>query len=207
MGFREQLRTYPELLQSPRFWGYSLCAAFGSGAFFAFLGGAPYVAERIFGLTPVETGFALGAPAIGYAFGNYLSGRLSISVGINRMALYGTITTLSGLGASLLLGLIGLQSPLLFFTFCTVFGIGNGMMLPNTMAGALSVRPHLAGTASGLSGALMIGGGAALSQFAGFALVGSDKALPLQWIMFLSGLLSLLAILLVNQRARRHVVA
>ena len=37
-GFREQVRTYPELLQSPRSWGYVLCSAFSSGAFFALLG-------------------------------------------------------------------------------------------------------------------------------------------------------------------------
>ena len=74
-GFREQIRTYPELLSSPRFWGYVLCAAFGSGAFFALLGGASFVASEIFGLSPLWSGIALGAPAIGYAFGNFLSGR------------------------------------------------------------------------------------------------------------------------------------
>ncbi|MEO0810886.1 MAG: Bcr/CflA family drug resistance efflux transporter, partial [Pseudomonadota bacterium] len=26
-SFRDQLRTYPELFRSPRFWGYVLCAA------------------------------------------------------------------------------------------------------------------------------------------------------------------------------------
>ncbi len=39
MGFAEQLKGYPVLLTSPRFWGYSLCAAFGSAAFFALLAG------------------------------------------------------------------------------------------------------------------------------------------------------------------------
>ncbi|MEO0866048.1 MAG: MFS transporter, partial [Pseudomonadota bacterium] len=38
-----QFREYPELLRSPRFWGYSLAAAFCSGSFFAYLGGAPFV--------------------------------------------------------------------------------------------------------------------------------------------------------------------
>jgi DHA1 family bicyclomycin/chloramphenicol resistance-like MFS transporter len=43
------------------------------------------------------------------------------------------------------------------------------MVLPNATSGMLSVRPHLAGTASGLGGALMLGGGAALSALAGRA--------------------------------------
>ena len=37
--------------------------------------------------------------------------------------------------------------------------------MPNATAGLLSVRPHLAGSASGLGSAIMIGGGAALSVF------------------------------------------
>jgi MFS transporter, DHA1 family, multidrug resistance protein len=38
-----QVRMYPAVLRSRRFWGYAVAAAAGSGAFFAFLGGAPYV--------------------------------------------------------------------------------------------------------------------------------------------------------------------
>jgi DHA1 family bicyclomycin/chloramphenicol resistance-like MFS transporter len=60
---------------------------------------------------------------------------------------------------SLLLFLAGLKTALVFFGFMTFVGLGNGMVLPNATSGMLSVRPHLAGTASGLGGAIMIGGG------------------------------------------------
>ena len=43
-----QFAEYPELLTSPRFWGYSLAAAFCSGAFFAYLGGGPFVGSVVF---------------------------------------------------------------------------------------------------------------------------------------------------------------
>ena len=206
MSFRDQFRTWPELLQSPRFWGYSACAAFGSGAFFAFLGGASFVAANIYGLSPLMSGFALGAPAIGYAIGNGLSGRFSVELGINRMALFGNLITLLGLGTSLSLTLAGFESAWVFFGFCTMLGLGNGMMLPNATAGLLSVRPHLAGTASGLGGALMIGGGAALSQLAGYILT-EDSALPLQALMVSSAVLALLSILYVIRREGRVVPA
>ena len=42
-GFAAQVAEYPKLLTSQRFWGYCLAAAFASGAFFAYLGGAPFV--------------------------------------------------------------------------------------------------------------------------------------------------------------------
>jgi MFS transporter, DHA1 family, multidrug resistance protein len=203
MGFGEQLKGYPELLTSPRFWGYSACAAFGSGAFFALLGGSSFVAGEVFGLSPLWTGIALGTPAFGYLFGNFLSGRYSIRIGINRMALMGALVATAGLGLSLAISLAGISHPLIFFGLCTTLGLGNGMMLPSATSGLLSVRPRLAGTASGLGGAIMIGGGAALSAAASSLLTPATGTLPLQVIMFASSVLSAISILLVMWRARQ----
>ncbi|WP_333713593.1 multidrug effflux MFS transporter [Yoonia sp.] len=202
-GFREQFRTYPELLKSPRFWGYVLCSAFASGGFFALLGGTSFIADTIFGLSPIWSGIALGAPAIGYAAGNFISGRFSVRYGVNRMAILGSLVLMVGMGASLLLTLSGVIHPLAFFGFCVFLGLGNGIVLPNVMAGSISVRPHLAGTASGLGGAIMIGGGAALSQFAGSILTVDSGTLPLQLIMFATSVLSLLSVLFVIWRERQ----
>ncbi len=202
VSFADQLRGYPELLVSPRFWGYAMCAAFASGAFFALLGGASFVAGEVFGLTPLWSGIALGAPAVGYAFGNFMSGKYSVKLGVNRMAMLGSYIIIFGLGASLLLSLLGYNHPLLFFGFCTFLGVGNGITLPNVTAGLLSVRPHLAGTASGLGGALMVGGGAGLSQFAGGMLDVETGTLPLQWLMLGTAVAALLSVLFVVWRER-----
>ncbi|QQA41327.1 multidrug effflux MFS transporter [Pelagovum pacificum] len=203
IGFREQARTWPELLASQRFWGYTATMAFASGAFFAFLGGSSFVAEDIFGLSSLGTGIALGAPAIGYVIGNGLSGRYSTKVGVNRMVLAGTGIASAGMGTSLLLALIGVNSAVAFFAFCTTLGLGNGMTLPNATAGQLSVRPHLAGTASGLGGAIMIGGGAVLSALAGVMLSTETGPLPLQALMFAVSVLSMVSILSVIRREKR----
>ena len=202
IGIAQQLRGYPDLLRSQRFWGYALCAAFGSGAFFALLGGSSFVAGEVFHLSPFWTGLALGSPAVGYALGNFLSGRFVVRLGVNRMALIGTAVASAGMGLSLVLSLLGLVHPLLFFGFCTFLGMGNGMMLPAATAGLLSVRPDLAGTASGLGGAIMIGGGAAMAALAGAMLTPETGALPLQAIMFATSLMAGVAILFVIRRAR-----
>ena len=202
-SFAAQIRDYPELFAAPRFWGYALGAAFASGAFFAFLGGAPYAAAEIYGMTPFWTGVAFGAPAVGYALGNFLSGRLSVRLGIDRMMLAGAAIVTVGMGTSVLLALAGLSHPAAFFGFVTTVGLGNGMVLPNATAGLLSVRPHLAGTASGIGGAIMIGGGAALSVLAGLVLEGASSSLPLQTLMLSTSLMSVICTLYVIRRARR----
>jgi DHA1 family bicyclomycin/chloramphenicol resistance-like MFS transporter len=67
----------------------------------------------------------------------------------------------------------------------------------------LSVRPHLAGTASGLGGAIMIGGGAGLSALAGASLNETTGALPLLYIMLATALAAVVSILAVFWRERR----
>jgi DHA1 family bicyclomycin/chloramphenicol resistance-like MFS transporter len=201
-GLAAQVRRYPLLLRSRRFWGYSLCATFASGAFFALLGGAAFVSGRIFDLSPMWTGIALGSPSVGYILGNFIAGRFSARVGIDRMALAGCAVAATGLGASLLLTVLGLGGAWVFFGFCIFLGLGNGMTLPNAMAGSISVRPELAGTASGLSGAIMTAGGAVLSVLAAAVLSAETGTWPLQAIMVGSVAVAGLMLLLVRGSAQ-----
>ncbi|WP_120500896.1 multidrug effflux MFS transporter [Roseovarius sp. EL26] len=200
---RNQFREYPTLLKSYRFWGYSMASALSSGAFFAYLGGGPFVGAHVFDLPPAKLGLYFGAPAIGYLLGNFLSGRLSVRVGVNRMVLWGTLIASAGIALNLLMFELNIGSALSFFGLMTFLGLGNGMTIPNATAGALSVHSDLVGTASGLSGALMIGGGAALSALAGVMLTSNSGAFPLLWIMLVSSVLGVFAIGAVMMRERR----
>lgn len=203
ISFMDQVRTYPALLKSRRFWGYVGCASFASGSFFAYLGGAPYVGNVVFGLTSSQIGLLFAITAVGYAAGNFVAGRYSVRVGMNRMVLMGSLVTVAGLGLLCLLTLAGVHSALVFFGFTLAVGLGNGMILPNANAGMLSIRPDLAGTASGLGGAIQIGGGAALAALAGALLTEGATEMPLVLLMLVSAALSLLSILAVMRRARK----
>lgn len=202
-GLRAQLADYPELLTSPRFWGYAAAAMFASGAFFAYLGGAPFIGTEIYHLEPAMLGLLFGAAAFGYLFGNGVAGRYSVRFGIDRMILVGASVSTTGLALSLALHLAGFAHPLVFFGLMIPLGFGNGMVLPNATSGTLGVRPHLAGSASGLGGALMIGGGAALSALSGTLLSVATGAWPLIALMLASSALSVVAILAVMRRAAR----
>ncbi len=199
---RQQFREYPELLRSPRFWGYSMAAACCSGAFFAYLGGAPFVGSEVFGMEPAELGLYFGAPAIGYFVGNFITARMATKLGVNTLVLCGCLANAVGGSVSMLIFLAGYGSPLTFFGMMTLVGLGNGLCIPNATAGLLSVRPHLAGTASGLGGAVMIGGGAGLSILAGSLLSKETGAYPLLWIMLLTAAAGVASILVVIRREK-----
>lgn len=203
VSLMDQVRTYPDLLTSRRFWGYTLAAAFASGCFFAYLGGAPYVGDKIFGLSSTHVGALFALTAIGYAAGNFFAGRFSVRVGMNRMILIGTVVTTLGLTLLVVLTWAGLSGPTVFFGLTMFMGMGNGICLPNANAGILSVRPELAGTASGLGGAILIGGGAALAALAGVLLGPGASEMPLILLMLASSVASVIAILFVIRRARQ----
>jgi len=195
-----QFQNYPILLTSKRFWGYCLASAFGSGAFFVYLGGAPAVGAEVYALDPQSVGLFLGAPAFGYFFGNFIAGRYSKSLGIDLMVLYGLSLALFGMSLSFAISALGYGSALSFFGFMTFVGLGNGMSIPNATAGMLAIKPELAGTASGLGSAMMIGGGAALSALAGPVLHMGSGDLALIALMWLSVFIGILLILLVIKR-------
>jgi len=192
-NFSEQFRAYPELLVSRRFWGYSLVLVFASGTFFAYLGGAPFVGNTFYGLSATEVGLYLSITPFGYMIGNGLSGRFAGAIGLYRMILVGASIILCVMSMPLITAWLGVTHPLGFFGFTFAIGLGNGLILPSASAGVLDVRPTLAGSASGLSGALMTFGGAGLSALSGFLLTETSGAYPLIFCIVGSSFLCLIS--------------
>jgi DHA1 family bicyclomycin/chloramphenicol resistance-like MFS transporter len=201
-SFAAQFRTYPELFRSRRFWGYSASVAFASGTFFAFLGGGPWVASEILGMSPAALGIHFAFIAFGYMVGNFFSGRYAARVGLQAMMLIGGIVTTAGVLLALVLFTWGAATPNSFFGAMMLVGLGNGLVLPSANAGMVSVRPELAGSASGIGGALQIGSGALLAALAGAVLSPATGAWPLLAIMLASALLGVLSTLDLMRRGR-----
>lgn len=190
-GMTSQFRSYPELLTSRRFWGFVFSAMFASGMFFAYIGGAPYVAQYHLSLSPSALGVYFIFIAIGYMFGNFLSGRYAARAGVFTMMIAGALIAASGIILSLVYFSLGGSHAAGFFGPLFFLGMGNGMVLPSANAGMISVRPHLAGSAAGLGGAMQIGGGAALSVLAGHLLTPQSGPFPLLWLMLAAGILGI----------------
>ena len=108
----------------------------------------------------MEMGIYFMVIAGGYMLGNYVSGRYSARLGILPMIIGGSLLPVA---AVLLLGFFLLGetlTPLQFYGPMFLVGLGNGICLPSIIAGSVSVRPDLAGAASGLTASMQIGMGA-----------------------------------------------
>ncbi|MBA3042181.1 MAG: multidrug effflux MFS transporter [Alphaproteobacteria bacterium] len=194
-SFSAQFKAWPGLLASPQFWGYTAVVTFTSGAFFAFLGGTPFIGATLMHMSPSTLGLQFIFIAAGYMAGNFVSGRYARRYGTSNMMLAGTIAMIVGTLIPAAFLLAGVGSALAFFGPQVIVGFGNGLTLPSANAGVVSVKPHLAGSASGLSGAIAMGGGAGTSVFASSILTVETGAMPMLLVMLACGVLAVAAIL------------
>jgi MFS transporter, DHA1 family, multidrug resistance protein len=181
-----------ELLREPAFAGYVLSAALISGPYYAVTGGGPHVVLTIMGRGPTEFGLWLVFASAGYMAGNFLAGSLSVRYGGHAMLWWGLLVTAAGAAmSSLWVELVPHAGPAAIFMPLFVIYVGNGMGLPNAIAGAISVRPQAAGTAAGVTGCVQMGWGAVVAQLVAYPLEGATSASPLTTIMVVQALAGL----------------
>ena len=166
-SFGAQFRAYPDLFRAKLFWAYCVLLVFSVGGFYAFLGGAPQVGAAAYGLTPAWLGVGMGSISGGFMIGNIVSTRMARHWGIVRLMVVGRWCAVLGPVMAIAAIAAGLNHPAVMFAGVIGVGLGNGLTLPGANAGVMSVAPRLAGSASGLSGALTLAGGAAISTVVG----------------------------------------
>ena len=167
------LAAYRGIWAIPAFRAYAAVTACSTGVFFAFLGGAPYVVVQGMGHSPFTFALAFATISIAFALGNWIAGRHATRFGIMRLLSAGVLTCTGG---ALLAALALLAFPphiLGFFLPMALVAVGNGISQPSAIAGALSTRPQLAGTASALVGAMQMGFGALMTFVVGLVEFGA----------------------------------
>jgi MFS transporter, DHA1 family, multidrug resistance protein len=188
--FKSDVRA---LAASPRFFGYALCAGFGSAPFFSFIGGASYVAVNMLGRTSAEYGLWFFVPVFGFMTGNFAVSRLAARFGIDVLIWWGIALTIAGclINVAVYLAVPGMAT---VFLPHLIIGFGNGLLLPTAVAGAVSLRPQVAGTASGMTGFIQMAIGAVAAQLSGHLLAGAADAMPMLLLMLFFGIATAAAV-------------
>jgi DHA1 family bicyclomycin/chloramphenicol resistance-like MFS transporter len=161
-GFRGDVGT---LITSRAFIGYALCQVLASQIIFAFAGGGPYIVVTQMGRTSAEYGAWFATTAFAYLAGNLFCVRFAPRHSLQRLIWFGLALQLAGSLLNLAWSLTGLnQAPGWLFGTQMIVMFANAFVMSNSIAGALSVRPEAAGTASGAMGFLQMGIGSLISQ-------------------------------------------
>jgi DHA1 family bicyclomycin/chloramphenicol resistance-like MFS transporter len=173
-GFRGDVGS---LFSSRAFVGYLLCQVLASQIIFAFAGGGPYIVVTQMGRTSAEYGAWFATTGFAYLVGNLFCVRFAPRHSLERLIWFGLALQFAGSLLNLVWGIAGLnQAPSFLFGTQMIVMIANAFVMSNSAAGAISVRPEAAGTASGAMGFLQMGIGSLVSQFG--AWLGGHFATP-----------------------------
>lgn len=191
-----------ELAGSRKFLGYVITLGLGTMPFFTFVGGAPHIFAGVMHYTSAAYGFGFALVSLGYLGGTTLTARFVVRFSVDGLIGCGLGCVVVGSVLMLLstlyfpdAGMASIIVPQILMSF------GNGMFMPNSVAGAISVRPHAAGTASGIAGCAQMGAGAAGAQIVSYLLVGATSAMPMVLMIVGTAFLSLIPYLLLSRRA------
>ena len=161
-GFRGDVGS---LLTSRAFIGYMLCQVLASQIIFIFAGAGPYIVVTQMGRSSAEYGAWFATTAFAYLIGNLFCVRFAPRHSLEKLIWFGLALQLAGSLLNLGWGVAGLnQAPSWLFGTQMLVTFANAFVMSNSAAGAISIRPEAAGTASGAMGFLQMGLGSLLSQ-------------------------------------------
>ena len=141
-------------------------------------GGTPFIATTLLGMSGTEFGIYFAFVPFGFFLGNWITAGLAVRLGIVVMIIAGNfLSFVSGIISVFLLSLEW-QHPFALFAPMYLMGLANGLSIANGTAGAVSIRPALAGAASGIAGSMQMGFGAVATVFTGYLLTLTQSPLP-----------------------------
>jgi MFS transporter, DHA1 family, multidrug resistance protein len=181
-GFRGDVGS---LIKNRAFIGYVLCQVLASQIIFTFAGGGPYIVVTQMGRTTAEYGAWFATTGFAYLVGNLFCVRFAPRHSLEKLIWFGLALQLGGSLLNLVWSFAGInQAPGWLFGTQMIVTVANAFVMANASAGAISVRPEAAGTASGAMGFLQQGVGALLSQFGAYLGGHSTTTLPLTAAIF-----------------------
>ncbi|WP_457965969.1 Bcr/CflA family efflux MFS transporter [Arthrobacter sp. D1-29] len=174
-GLSHTLNDFRQLLADRVFVGAVLITGFTYSALFAYLSGATYILQGMYGLSPQGYALAFGLNSLGFMVFGFLGGRLS-----ERWSEHGTLTLgliMAGAGALGLLATALLQLPLIAIIL-SLFTMVSGVAVTSPPATSLALKdyPAIAGTASSLLGLARFAFGGLAAPLVGIA--GADNPVP-----------------------------
>ncbi|MFG1279537.1 multidrug effflux MFS transporter [Xanthobacter autotrophicus] len=193
------MESYGQLLRAPAFWGYAVGGGCATTSLYGFVAAAPFIFIGELHQPTARVGSYIALLVLGVWVGSVLASRLIARVSVGRLLVGANGVSVAA--AFVLLAVVlcdRLTVPLAIGTVFT-FSVGVGTAAPAALAEALSVNPRVAGSASGLYGAMQMAVGALCTALAG---VGSDPALAAALVLAGSGIIAQAAFWMAG-RARR----
>ncbi len=187
-GLVVTLGTFRRLLADRSFMPPAITFSLACAAMFAYIAGASFVLEDVYGVSPQTFSVVFAVNSAGLIAASQVGGRLVGRVGAPALLRYGVFgVALGSIGVVVATVTHAGLAPLLIALF--VILSSNGIVFPNATATALAEQEGALGSASALLGVGQFGTGAVLAPLVGIG--GSADALPMGILIGVCGVSAL----------------
>ncbi len=152
VSFGSMLKSYRFVARNAGYLAYSGLATTSYAGLFAWISAASFVLQDIYGLTPFNFALVFAIGSLGYMTGATIAARLVVPLGIDGTIGIGSVAMAVGGFAMVGSVALGLTSPLSLVLPMAVYLAGLGLVLPQSIAGAMTPFSERAGAASALLG-------------------------------------------------------
>jgi DHA1 family bicyclomycin/chloramphenicol resistance-like MFS transporter len=199
-GLLQTGRDSRRLLTDRRFLGAVLISGFVSAALFAYLSGATFLLQEVYGLSPQGYSYAFGLNSLGFMIFGFAAGRASERWSETGILVIGLLMVASG--AAGLLATAVLHLPLIAVVL-SLFTMVSGVAVttPPTTSIALAGYPDIAGTASSFLGVARFAFGGLAAPLVG---LGGSSAVPLGLVAVAGAALAAVAYAATIRRSTAH---
>jgi len=161
-GWFTILARYRALLGSRRYIAYTCIFSFGTTGYFGFLATGPAVMIGDQGLLAWQFSIMLATISVQFVVGGYAASRFVVRFGVDRVLFVGAILQLVAVAGFWMVA-HDAEPVAVTLSFC-LYAFSNGFVFANSLAGATSIDPRIAGSAASFMGALqfLVGGVIAL---------------------------------------------
>lgn len=199
-GFGQVGRDMRVLFRDRGFVGAVVVQGFVYAALFAYLSGATYVLQGVYGLSPQQYAMAFGLNSAGFMAFGYLAGRSSERWSITGTLMVGLAMCAAGAGGILTAGITHLPLPAVMVSLLLLVS-GTAVTSPPSTTIALAGYPTIAGAASSFLGAARFALGGVAAPLVGLA--GALSILPLGLVTAAAIILAAATALVLLPRASR----
>jgi DHA1 family bicyclomycin/chloramphenicol resistance-like MFS transporter len=178
-GLVTTARSARVLLADRHFVGFTLAQGLAFGSMFAYIAGAPFVIQDVYGASAQTYALMFGVNALGMVLLSQVNARLLDRYPARNLLFAALLVNLAA--TATLVAVAGLDSLAALGILLFVLVASLGLVLPNGTSLALDRHGQRAGTASALLGAGQLAVGALVSPLVGLA--GEDSARPMALVM------------------------
>ncbi len=194
---KRMLLNYGALLKHGSWPWYTLACAFVFGGLFSFLSGSSFVIIDFLGYPEEQYGLFFALIVFGFMAGSLLAGRFVRKLGIDNLIGIGAVIAAVAGSTMALLAVLEVHHIAAIIIPHMFYMAGVGIVLPQSIAGALAPFPNMAGTSSAFMGFIQMSFAAIVGILVGHYHDGTPRSMALS--IALMGVLTLVSYLMLRR--------